>query len=376
MTSSRPTDRHTRGWRIGTLGGAPVIVTAGWLLIAVVLVALIGPWLQRRLPLGPLAYAWALTVPVLLFISVLAHELAHGFAAKIRGIRAREYVVTLWGGHTSFGSGLRTPADSAIVSAAGPAANVLLAVLGWALGGLTDGLPALAVAAFTYANGFVAVFNILPALPMDGGKLLEAAVWRLTGNRLRGTLLGGRTGQVLAVTIVLVALGLPLLQGHRPTISTAIWAVLVGVVLWNGAHTAVRYAQAQLRADDVDLLGMAQPAVTVPATSSVADVVATVAQRPTDALVVTDEGRPIGLISTEALRAVPAAARTNTPVTAVATALSPGAVLTQWHGAAAVAHVARAAKAGAKTVVLTDPDHGVAGIVPVATVVQHLGGKT
>src|SRR5699024_5726247 len=137
-------------------------------------------------------------------------------AAKARGIRAREYVITLWGGHTSFGAGLRTPADSAIVSVSGPAANVFLAVIGWGLGQATSGMTGLAVAAFTYTNAFVAVFNMLPALPMDGGKLLEAAVWRITGNRLRGTLLGGRTGQVLAVTVVVVTLGVPLLQGYRP----------------------------------------------------------------------------------------------------------------------------------------------------------------
>src|SRR5699024_6407769 len=375
MTSSRPTERHTRGWRIGTLGGAPVIVTAGWLLIALVLVVLIGPWLQRRLPLGVLAYAWALAVPVLLFISVLAHELAHGLAAKARGIRAREYVITLWGGHTSFGSGLRSPADSAIVSAAGPAANVLLAVIGWALGQVTFGMTGLAVAAFTYTNAFVAVFNILPALPMDGGKLLEAAVWRLTGSRLRGTLLGGRTGQVLAVTVVVVTLGAPLLQGYRPSVSTAIWAVLVGVILWNGAHTAVRYAQAQLRAGDIDLLALSQPAVGVEVSATVAEVLILLDGRPGTTAVVTHQGRPAALVSPEALAAVPGQARSNTPVSAVATPLPSGAALPQWHGPDAVAQVARAAQAGARTVVLIDPQHGVAGVLPVASVVRHLGGN-
>lgn len=376
MTSSRPTERHTRGWRIGSLGGAPVIVTAGWLLIAVVLVALIGPWLQRRLPLGPLAYAWALAVPVLLFISVLAHELSHGLAAKARGIQAREYVITLWGGHTSFGAGLRRPADSAIVSVAGPAANVLLALIGWAMHGAVNGMSGLAVSAFTYTNAFVAVFNLLPAMPMDGGKLLEAAVWRITGNQLRGTLLAGRTGQVLAVTVVVVTLGAPLLQGYRPTVSTAIWAVLVGVILWNGAHGAVRYAQAQLRAEDVNLLALAQPAVAVENTATVADVDAALAARSAGAVVVVQNGHPGAVISPTALAAVPAAARMSTAVSAVATPLSQGATLSQWYGPGAVAQVARAAKAGAKTIVLADPQHGVVGIVPVAAIVQHLGGTS
>src|SRR5699024_3784250 len=340
MTSSRPADRsRTRGWRIGTLGGAPVIITAGWLLVAAVLVAVIGPWLQGRLGLGVEAYLWALSVPALLLLSVLAHELAHGLAAKARGIRAREYVITLWGGHTSFGAGLRTPADSAIVSAAGPAANVLLAVIGWGLGHLTFGMPGLAVAAFTYTNAFVAVFNILPALPMDGGKLLEAAVWRITGSRLRGTLLGGRTGQVLAVTVVVATLGVPLLQGYRPSVSTAIWAVLAGVILWNGAHAAVRYAQAQLRAGDIDLLALSRPAVGVEVSATVAEVLTLLGGRPGATAVVTHQGRPAALVAPEALAAVPMQVRSTTPVSAVATPLTPGAALTHWHGPDAVAQV-------------------------------------
>ena len=375
MTSSRPTEpARTRGWRIGTLAGAPVVVTAGWLLISVVLVAVIGPWLQRNLRLGIEAYLWALTVPALLFVSVLAHELAHGLAARARGIRAREYVITLWGGHTSFGSGLRTPADSAIVSVAGPAANVLLAGIGWAAGMVTDGLPALAVLAFTYTNGFVAVFNLLPALPMDGGKLLEAAIWAVGKDRLRGMLVAGRAGQVLAITVVVVSLGQPLLAGHRPSLTTAVWAVVVGVVLWNGAQASVRHAKAQMGARGLDLRAMAAPVIGVDASATVADLDALVAGT-TATVVVTDQSRPVALVSADAWRAVPPPARGSTPVTAVAAALSPAAVVTVLAGPAAVARVARAAQAGAAVVVLMDPVQGPLGVVPVADVVRHLGGS-
>ncbi|HIZ36507.1 MAG TPA: peptidase M50 [Candidatus Ruania gallistercoris] len=374
MTSSRPAEApRTRGWQIGTLAGAPVVVTAGWLLISAVLVVVIGPWLQRRLGLGIEAYAWALTVPLLLFVSVLAHELAHGLAAGARGIRAREYVITLWGGHTSFGTGLRSPADSAIVSVAGPAANVLLAGIGWAAGTMTAGLPGLAVLAFTYTNAFVAVFNLLPALPMDGGKLLEAAVWAVGKDRLRGTLVAGRAGQVLAITVVVVSLGQPLLDGRRPSLTTAIWAVVVGVVLWNGAHAAVRHAKAQLGARGLDLRTMAAPVVAVDASATVAELDALAAGGGTRA-VLTSQSRPVALVSAEAWHAVPAPVRASTSVTAVAAALPAVAVITELQGPAAVARVARAAQAGATVVVLLDPARGPVGVVPVAEVVRHLGG--
>lgn len=382
MTSSRPADRsRTRGWRIGTLGGAPVIITAGWLLVAAVLVAVIGPWLQGRLGLGVEAYLWALSVPALLLLSVLAHELAHGLAAKARGIRAREYVITLWGGHTSFGSSLATPADSAIVSVAGPAANLLLAVLGWLAGSVTDGLAGLAVVAFTYTNAFVAVFNLLPALPMDGGKLLEAAIWATTKDRLRGMLVAGRAGQVLAITVVVVSLGWPLAQGQRPSVSTAIWAIVVGAVLWSGAQAAVRHAKAQLGARGLDLVPLARAAVAVDASATVAQLDAVAAGTPTGAVpagmvppvVVIDQGRPVALVAAEAWQTVPAHARGTTPVSAVATPLPAVSVLTVLHGPAAAARVARAAQAGARQLVLVDPARGLVGVVAVADVVRHLG---
>lgn len=379
MTSSRPADRsRTRGWRIGTLAGAPVVITAGWLLVAAVLVAVIAPWLQNRLGLGAEAYLWALSVPALLLLSVLAHELAHGLAAQARGIRAREYVITLWGGHTSFGTGLATPADSAIVSVAGPAANVLLAAAGWGLGTVTDGLAGLAVVAFTYTNAFVAVFNLLPALPMDGGKLLEAAIWAAGKDRLKGTLVAGRAGQVLAITVVVVSLGWPLLQGQRPSVSTAVWAVVVGAVLWSGAQASVRHAKAQLGARGLDLVALAGPAVAVDAGATVAqlDAVATRATTPAGppAVVLLDQGRPVALVAAQAWQAVPPQARPSTPVTAVATPLTAVSVLTVLHGPAAAAGVARAAQAGARQLVLVDPVRGLLGVVAVADVVRRLGG--
>lgn len=378
MTSSQPADRpRTRGWRIGTLGGAPVVLTAGWLLVAAVLVAVIGPWLQSRLGLGVEAYLWALSVPALLLLSVLAHELAHGLAAKVRGIRAREYVITLWGGHTSFGSSLATPADSAIVSVAGPAANVLLAVLGWLVGGTTDGLAGLAMTAFTYTNGFVALFNLLPALPMDGGKLLEAAIWATTRDRLQGMLVAGRAGQVLAITVVVVSLGWPLAHGQRPSVSTAIWAVVVGAVLWSGAQASVRHAKAQMGARGLDLVPLARAAVAVDGSATVAQVDGVAAAGTpagtSPAVVVLDQGRPVALVAAEAWQSVPPDLRGSTPVSAVATPLPAVSVLTVLQGPAAAARVARAAQAGARHLVLVDPRRGLLGVVAVADVVRRLG---
>ncbi|UFU08076.1 site-2 protease family protein [Ruania halotolerans] len=385
-TPRRPARQRstTRGWRIGTFGGAPVIVTAGWLLIAAVLVALVGPQLQTRTGAGPIAYLWALTVPALLFVSVLAHELAHGFAARWRNVPVREYVVTLWGGHTSFSTGLRTPTDSAIVAVAGPLANLALAALGWFLGDGLGGLPGLAVAAFTYTNAFVGVFNLLPALPLDGGKLLEAAVWAIRSDRISGTLVAARAGQVLAVVVLVASMGWPLLQGGRPSVVTVIWAALVAGVLWSGAQASLRHATAQRRARDVDLERLATGAHVLPTAGTVADADRVLTATPSVGIVLVDEkGRPVALVDRRALGEVPQQGRERVPLSAVAHAVPPAALVTQTRGPDAVAQVARAAQAGAAVVILVGLAGGgqrtgtaqVLGLVPVAQVVHLLGGQ-
>ncbi|UFU04386.1 site-2 protease family protein [Ruania suaedae] len=388
-TPPRPrTGPATRGWRIGSVGGAPVIVTAGWLLIAAVLVALVGPQLQQLTGAGVLAYLWALAVPALLFVSVLAHELAHGWAARSRRVAVREYVVTLWGGHTSFDHGMRSPADSAIVSVAGPAANLVLAAAAWFLGDGLPGLPGLAMGAFTYTNAFVGVFNLLPALPLDGGKLLEAAVWAVRKDRILGTIVAGRAGQVLAVAVLAGSLLVPLLRGERPSVVTAVWAALVAGVLWTGAQASLRQARAQRTAHAVDLAAIATGAHLLRARGTVADADRVLSATPSVGIVLVDDhGRPVALVDRQALSAVPEADRQHVPLSAVAHAVPAAALVTRTRGPEAVAQVARAAQAGAAVVVLVGPQDPagdtqggprtaqVLGLVPVAQVVELLNRR-
>ncbi|WP_159622332.1 site-2 protease family protein [Ruania rhizosphaerae] len=384
----RPAGQTTRGWRIGSVGGAPVVVTAGWLLIAGVLIALVGPQLQSITGAGPIAYLWALAVPALLFISVLAHELAHGWAARARKVPVREYVVTLWGGHTSFSGGLRTPGDSALISVAGPAANLALAALAWFLGDGLPGLPGLALDAFTYTNAFVGIFNLLPALPLDGGKLLEAAVWSISKDRSLGTIVAARAGQVLAVVVLGGSLLVPLLRGERPSVVTAVWAALVAGVLWTGAQASLRQAKAQRSAQAIDLAAIATGAHVLHVSGTVADADQVLARTPSVGIVLVDDrGKPVALVDRQALTAVPATGRQEVPLSAVAHAIPPAALVTRTRGPEAVAQVARAAQAGAAVVILVgptdpsgDPSRGlvpaqVLGLVPVSQVVGLLGGR-
>lgn len=371
-----PASPETRGWRIGRVGGAPVVVTPGWAVVAVAGAVLFAPWIDARLDLGPVSYVWATAIPLLLALSVLLHELAHGLVARRLGVGVSEYVVSLWGGHTAFTGPISRPGASAAVAVAGPLTNAVLAVAFLALARGSDGVAGLALTAAAWSNGAVAVFNLLPALPMDGGKLLEAAVWRVRGDRLAGTIVAGRIGQVLGVAVPVLALGMPLLAGGRPNVLTAVWAVLLGSVLWTGAQASVRHALAQRSAGSVDLTLLAAGAHVLDVDGVVADADRARAAAPSAPVVLVDAtGVPVAVVDPRAIAAVPADARADLPLTAVATVLPRAAVVTHHLGAAAVSQVARAAQAGSAVVVLVDVVAGrtrVRGVVPVETVARRL----
>jgi hypothetical protein len=146
----------------------------------VFIVATFGPQVAARIPdLGPGAYAVAIAYAVLLLISVLAHEAAHAVVATRAGYRVDRVVADLWGGHTAYDSSTARPGASAMVAIAGPAANALLALVAWlVLPGVPDGISLLLVGAMLYANAFVAGFNMLPGLPLDGGFLVDSSSGR------------------------------------------------------------------------------------------------------------------------------------------------------------------------------------------------------
>ncbi len=325
------TGAQVPGWRLGVVAGVPVYVARSWLLIAALLVFLFGPQVAAGQPgLGALAYVIALGYPAALFVAVLVHEVAHAVAARALGLPATHIVITFWGGHTQFETQIPSPGRSVLVAVVGPLANGLLALGGWTALALVPAGGGLArvLLAFVLMNAFLAVFNLLPGLPMDGGHILEAVVWRLTGARRTGTLVAGWAGRVVAVLAVGLAL-LPLLDGRSPQLLTVVWAALVGSMLWSAAGQAIKGAKIFRRAANVDLRTLMQPAIGVPA-GVTAEQLADLARRHAGeqaVAVLGPSGSVIGLVDPGAVSAVPERLRSEVRVEALARIHDPRAVL-------------------------------------------------
>lgn len=316
------------GISIGRVAGIPFFLAPSWFVVALLVCVLFAPTVTNAVGVpAPASYLVAACYALLLLLSVLAHELAHAMVARALGLPVHEVVADLWGGHTQFTDLAPTAARTAAVAVAGPGANAAVAAIGWWLLSATQGpeygVVGLLLRALVYSNVLVAVFNLAPGLPLDGGRIVECAVWALNGRRWLGTTVAGWLGRLVAVLVLAWAL-LPLAQGQRPSVVTVVWVALICRMLWTGAGSALVAAGWLRRAAGLDMRQFLQPAVGVAATS---DSWARCGSRHVVALDAT--GRHLGFLTAmDAARlAAPGGPPPGTPLTAVLTVLPPDVVL-------------------------------------------------
>jgi Zn-dependent protease len=324
------TDRP--GLPLGRFLGAPVYLAPSWFVIALVVVVIFAPTVERSAAVGPpVSYGVAALYAVLLLLSVLVHEFAHAAAARSLGLPVHAIVANLWGGHTQYGDESPTPGRSAGVAVAGPLANAAVTLLGLLLlrSGLAPlgGVTHLLVVALVWSNGFVAAFNLAPGLPLDGGRVVESLVWAVSGRRATGTRVAGWCGRLVAVAVVLGFVVWPLLGGAVPDLFTLVWTVTIAAMLWRGATSAIAVAEVRSRAGRLRLADLVDPATGLPA-----DDVSWLRRDPrtTSALVALEDGRPVGVADPGSLLALLGSAsrpREGTPLRAVVTVLDPVVVL-------------------------------------------------
>jgi Zn-dependent protease/predicted transcriptional regulator len=225
-------------WRIGDI---PVRVHMNWLVILGVLTwSLSVGYFPRLLPdLPPVAY-WAqgLLSAFLLFVTVFLHELSHAVAARSYGLPVCGITLHIFGGVSELEREPPRPGVEFVVAIVGPLTSfAIAAVLALAMSFLP--LPAAAAAVVTYlilVNVVLGVFNLLPGFPLDGGRLLRAALWKLKGDHQWATRLATAAGVVVAFVLI----GLGLLQVLAGEFLGGFWLVLVGFFL---RHAATSSAQ-------------------------------------------------------------------------------------------------------------------------------------
>lgn len=257
--------------------------------------------------------------------SLLAHELAHSLVARRNGLEVEDITLWLLGGVSRLQGEVRSPGAEIRVAGVGPLVSLILGGAFWlvAWGLHAAGVRGVLVAALAWLGGIniiLAVFNVIPAAPLDGGRLLRAVLWRITGDKLKAAVWSARSGQVFGWILVAVAAYLVLVRRDF----NWLWFALVGWFLISAATSESQQAmlQSQLRTVPVRQIMTPDP-VTVPAMSTVAQLLDDYLPRYRhSAFPVVADGQTIGLVTVHRASQVPAAERDRTTLRDVACPLS------------------------------------------------------
>ena len=241
--------------------GIPVRVDYRWFLIFALSVWLIAASLQRgtlgigtmRIPPVDVATAWALGIitAIAYFLSVFGHELSHALMGRAEGIEIEEIVLHPFGGLARLRREPDSPRAEFRIAIAGPVASFLFSVLAFgamSVAGLWNYRSTALIFFFIgAANLLLAIFNLVPGYPLDGGRVLRALLWRRNGNIAEATRIAGLSGQVIACTMIV--LGIYMLIAWRDWAYgwiLGLWSILVGLFLLDAAIIVVRHARTHM----------------------------------------------------------------------------------------------------------------------------------
>lgn len=313
--------------RIGSIGGSEVLVTSSWFLIAGLIAVVMGPAVDRVQPgLGALRYVAGLAFAILLYLSVLLHEASHALMARRLGFEVPSITLHFLGGLTAIDGETDKPRQEFLISVVGPLTSIAVGVVALGLHFVVpDGLLKLAVDGLAGANLLVGVLNLIPGLPLDGGRVLKAAVWGLTGNMHRGTLAAGWGGRVVAV----LAIGYPLLGaryfGTNPDAIDFVFAGLISMFLWQGASAAIASARVRSKLPQLVARDLARRTLSVPVDLPLSEAVRRAQDEQAGGIVtVTSSGSPVGIVNEAALMSVPEDRRPWVAVSTVTRTLDDG----------------------------------------------------
>ena len=380
MTSGRrtaPRFAPAQGWPVGRIAGVRILITPSWI-ASIAVIAVLGVPVVRRVVPGtgaPVAVLVAIGLGVLLGVSVLAHELGHCVAARMLGIEVVAVRLYLLGGVSELATGPVGARDEALVAAAGPAVSGVLAGAFWlALLPTTGGtIGALVLLLLALSNLVIAVFNLLPALPLDGGRVLRAGIWGVTGSRRAGTVAAVVGGLVLAAALAGWAVLLLIGDGAGALLPAGIAvAMALFVVAGLVGERAPDAAEPAAWPPGTSMRSLARPVVRLPSDTPVRDAL-TASDRAAVVLAEAD-GVARGVLDGDAARDL-AARDPLAPASLAARPIRPEAVVLDGDDPDDV--LARARRAVADTFVLVDDAGMPTGVIRAADLmaVPHRTGR-
>ncbi len=301
-----------------SLFGIPFYIHPSWFLVLGLVAWSYSSGLAAQFPqlTGGIALLLGLMTALLLFASVVAHELGHSFVAIRQGIDVKSITLFIFGGLASLEKESKTPAEAFWVAIAGPLVSLLLSgiITGIGVASAASGPLAAILGVLATVNLVLALFNLIPGLPLDGGNILKAIVWKITGNPYKGVTFASRVGQVFGWVAIASGL-LPLLFFGS---FANFWNLLIGFFLLQNAGNAAQYARVQEQLTGLtaaDAVTLNSPIVSADLSlREFADGRIMSGQDWRQFLVTDDDGLLVGAIALDDLRSISTIMWSETPV--------------------------------------------------------------
>ncbi|MFC7310582.1 site-2 protease family protein [Streptomyces monticola] len=325
------------GLLMGRIFGVPIYVAPSWFLVAALITWVFGGQLDRVLPeLGAARYLVSLFFAVAFYASVLVHELAHTVVALRYKLPVRRIQLQFFGGVSEIEKESETPGREFVLAFVGPLLSLVLAAVFY--GGMyavePGTVPGVLIAGLMISNLIVAVFNLLPGLPLDGGRMLRAVVWKITGKPMTGTVAAAWVGRALAVCVLI---GLPLLTQSgalgdtasdsvgMDTVTDALLAAILAAIIWTGAGNSLRMARLREHLPELRARTLTRRAVPVESHTPLSEALRRANEAGARALVVVDgHGDPTAVVREAAIVGVPEHRRPWVAVSGLAQDLTAG----------------------------------------------------
>lgn len=294
--------------RVGNLFGIPFYINPSWFFVLGLITLTYGGDLSQFPQLtGIMPWLLGFLAAILLFASVVAHELGHSFVAIAQGIEVKSITLFLFGGLATLGRESKTPLEAFLVAIAGPLVSLLLFGIFLIIRlNISLNAPMAAILSLlAYINLALGLFNLIPGLPLDGGNILKAIVWQVTGNPNKGVLFASRFGQFFGwLAIVIGALSILGISQFG-----SFWTLLIGIFLLQNAGFSAQSAKVQdflSRYSAKDVISPNSPVVPINLTlREFANNYVIGKQQWSKFLVTDSEGKLLGVINVEELKTIP-----------------------------------------------------------------------
>jgi Zn-dependent protease len=321
------TNRGQHGFVVARPFGIPVYVSPYWFIIAGVFSIIYANDLSSAIS-GNTRYVVAVAFVVLLYLSVLVHELSHSVVARGFGLPVRRIVLHPLGGVSEIEREAPTPGREFAVAGAGPALSLVLGGIGWGLAQVAPyGVTGALIRQLMVANIIVAVFNLLPGLPLDGGRMLRAVIWKITKKPTTATIAAAWVGRILA--LALLACPFLFFGGLAGgDIVSMIWIVAIAAFMWTGATQSIKATRFRERLPALQARRLARKAISVSADTPLAEAVRRADEAGARAIVVVDhDSKPIAIVNETAVMAMPPQRRPWVDAGSMARSIDPSLVL-------------------------------------------------